>query len=147
MQFDRVLAKYETALAPTFNNTILTVVNYATAVYDPWALVATGAGWVFTAPRQGFYQIYASLMFQSYNGWADGESSALYIYLNGTPISIVDRQDLGSASAIFRMMHGATLVNMAAGDTLQVRAVQNSGANLNLHNQAAYNYVDIFLVK
>ena len=121
------------------------VVDFEDVIYDPLGLVTTGAGWAFTAPAAGLYQVTAAILFAGSTGWAAGERGLLEVFQDGSLVFDLDRKDnyvSGGASLLMRLQ-GSCAVVCAAGDTLDVRVAQSSGAPIALLNQANWNYVSI----
>jgi hypothetical protein len=136
-------ADYKTATAQTMTNNAFTIVDYDTVESDLNNLVTVGAAWAFTAKEAGKYDVNASILLQSTNTWALGEFGYLVIFKNGIEYRALDRKDNYSNTASYMMLHGSTEVPVSAGDTIDIRCKQNSGGNLNLYNNALYNYVTI----
>jgi hypothetical protein len=106
-----------------------------------------GAAWHFTAATAGYYSVAAMIMFAATTTWADTEDGAIYLYKNGAVFSRLDRKDnYSSASSVYMALGGGDIVYLAAGDTLDVRAWQTSGAALALHNDGSWNHVAIWKV-
>lgn len=143
-----LVAKYNTNVALTLTNSAATIVQYDTIVYDPYALVTTGAGWVFTPNHAGYYFISASACIDDYDGWATGEWAYLQLYEGGASSSLLlFRDDLNSNGTSIRVfLSGSTMVYCTVGYTLQVRLYQSSGANQVLVNNVVYNHVSIWKV-
>ena len=139
-----IAAIYTTAAGQSIANVTETVVDFGTKVQDTHDAVTTGAAWRFTAPTAGFYQVSARVLFTYTTGWADGEVGSLRILVNGAGLVYLDRKDnYGSASSNFMQLGGSALVYLGAGDYLEVRALQGSGAALALYNVADYNYISV----
>lgn len=123
-----------------------TVVNYEDLVYDPDSLVTVGASWVFTVPVAGLYSVAAHVLYAATTTWAATEAARLSVAVNGNIVRHVCRQTDFTAASILVWTGGATLVSCAVGDTIDVRALQNSGAGLALQADAAFNHVSIWKV-
>ncbi len=123
------------------------IVDYATQEHDPRGLVTTGASWHFTAPVGGLYAVSAAALLSGSTGWADTEQAYLTVYKNGALYAYLDfRNDLASASSILVALSGSTLVALAAGETLDIRIFQGSGASIALYASAVNNHVSIHKV-
>lgn len=143
----RLIARYTTNAGQSLTNNTLTIINYEDLSIDTDSAVTVGAGWVFTAPRPGYYRVDAALLFAGSAGWVSGEVARMDLYKNGALYSYLDYRDnyAGGATQFVRLQ-GSDIVFLAAGDTLQIRAIQISGAALALEATAEYNHVSIELV-
>lgn len=139
-----VVARY-TLASLTINNATITRVDYATQVFDPWAAVATGASWVFTAPVGGYYQVSTQLVLATSTGWALTEIAYLDLLKNAAQYAFLDfRNDINSGGSLINVtLHGSMLVYLAKADTLAARVYQASGGTLGVVGDAAYNYISI----
>lgn len=125
-----------------------TVVNFDTQIVDTHSAVTTGASWQFVAPLAGSYLVAARVTFDVTTGWAEHEIARLRVAVNGT-LSAVLGQEEGrdfAASAQFLSVGGPAVVLLAAGDVLDIRALQVSGGSLNLLNNPLFNHVGIFRI-
>lgn len=142
-----VIAQYSTAAAQSIADSTITIIDYGSALVATQAgLVTTGAAWAFTAPTAGNYLIAASIRFAASVTWAAGEVAELSIYKNGAASFILDYKDAQLAASTAVQLAGAGLVNMAAGDTLNIRARQTSGGALALVADEKPNVVSIMKV-
>ena len=135
-------ARYSTNAGQVLVSGIFSVVDFEDVTYDPLSLVTTGASWVFTCPIDGYYLVSFCLTFNSSAAWATGENSAAELFKNGVRFSSLDFYNSwqSGASATFT---GSDLVPCVRNDTLQIQALQSSGANISLFAGNAYNYVVI----
>lgn len=138
-----LLARATSNAGQSIPNSAITVVDYEDVAYDPRGLITTGASWVFTCPTAGVYLVSANVLFTGTTTWALGEAAALYLYRSGNHVSYFDRCDALGGATQFMRLGGCDVVECAAGDTLQVRVIQNSGGALVLHNTTQYNVVSI----
>jgi len=143
-----LLARYHTATAQSFANNALNIINYDTKDYDTHNAVTIGASWVFTAPIGGYYLVTASILFSTTVNCADGEDGNMRLYKNGGAVSYIARKDnYGTAVVIppnmYMHLQGSDVVYLAAGETTNVLAQQNSGGTLTLHPDANWNYIAI----
>ncbi len=140
-------ARYKTAAAQEIANSTVTIVNFETEQYDTHDAVTVGAAWHFTAPVTGYYLVTSYIRFTASTGWTDTETVEYLLYRNGSQYSALDRKDsFGSGSSIYAFANGSDIVYLAAGDTIDLRVLQTSGAALALHNNDRHNYVSICLV-
>lgn len=87
-----------------------TPVNFDSKEFDTAGAVTTGAGWIFTAPITGLYQV------NVYGQYTAGANSSAVVYKNGTAYKTVT-----SENANYNFSPGTTLISANAGDTIQIR--------------------------
>jgi hypothetical protein len=143
-----IVARYQTNAGQSIaSGSTPVVVNFEDVAIDTHSAVTTGASWHFTAPVGGPYAISSIVTFTGTTGWADTELGTLYTCKNAGATTVLDyKDDYGSASSVYMSLSGSDIVYMAAGDTLDVRVIQTSGAALALLGDAQYNYVAIFKI-
>jgi hypothetical protein len=139
---ETILARYSTDAGQNIPDVTMTIVNFEDKTFDPDNLVTVGAAWHFTAVEAGYYAVEAMVTFAATDTWADTEVGALGVYKNGAIFSYLDQQD-NYSSNVYMALGGSDLVYLAAGDTLDLRVWQSSGAALALRNLGAYNHVAI----
>lgn len=136
-----IVARYETNAGNSFADDTFTVVDYEDQVIDTHSAVTTGASWVFTAPRTAYYNVTASIAWSSTGTFSDGVIS---IRKNSTDTlgKIVNNI---SSSMTDRTWALSGVVQLNAGDTLDVRASQNDsgGSARTLEGAALYNHISI----
>lgn len=143
----RLIARYTTNAGQSLTNNTLTIINYEDLSIDTDSAVTTGAAWVFTAPRPGYYQVSAALLFAGSAGWVSGEAARMDLYKNGALYAYLDYTDNYAGGATqFVHLAGGDVVYLTTGDTCQIRAIQISGAALALDTTTEYNHVTIVLV-
>lgn len=121
-----------------------TIVNFEDAVYDPRGLVTVGANWAFTCPIGGLYEVNAGVLFDVSAAWDINERGLLQVNRNGAFAAFLDRRaNIGANN--YARVQGVIPVVCVAGDTLDVRAAQNSGSSIALFtgDGGAWNYVVI----
>lgn len=136
-------ARYDTAVAQSIPNNTITIVNYGTLVYDDGACVTTGAAWSYLCRSDGIYSVKASILYTTTTTWAAGEEASLYLYRNGTLYSSLHRRDDMLTAATFVHLQGSDDIELAAGDTINIRTRQISGAALALWIDRIFNRVAI----
>ncbi len=101
----------------SFAHNAVEIADYDTVELDTHNTITTGASWTFTAPRSGQYFVSASLL------WTNGTNliaDQLYIYKNGGNYATVSASEgVGGIGA-----NGSHIVELAEGDTLNIRVVQ-----------------------
>lgn len=143
-----IVARAETATALSIANAAAVIVQYDTKTFDPIGMITTGAAWKLTAPIAGYYHIRAAASLQSTTTWALGEAADIRLFKNGAQVSVLDRDDEmnSAATAQIKGLYGSDVIELAAGDYIDVRMVQNSGGALTLHPFAVVNYISIFKI-
>lgn len=140
---DPVYAHYNTDAAQLIPNGGVHIVNFHNPVYDPDGLVTTGVAWKFTSAIPLYYHVSAALLFAATATWADGEIAEIGLYRNNALIEMLAFHDNNPAAATFKHLCGSTDIYLNAGDFIDIRVTQNSGAALNLSAWETYNYVAI----
>ncbi len=123
------------------------IVDYDTEIEDSHAAVTTGASWSFSAPKTATYIVSAALR-SATTGVPSGVTRefTLFLYKN-----TVEEKRLGgdlakqASSAIIMYTNGSTTVELAAGDTLDIRCFQNirDATALSLNTNGNIGYVTI----
>lgn len=140
-----VTAIYSTNAGQSIANSTDTVVNFEDQEVDTNSAVSVGAGWVFTAPKAGYYQVNVQIMFTSTSGWADGEVGQINLFKNGSLLRGLDRKDNYASGSPYMLLNGATVVYLAQNDTINIKVSQTSGGALALHNDGKWNWIAIVL--
>jgi hypothetical protein len=140
-----VAARYTSAAGQSIpsDSANATVIDFDTQVFDTHNAVITGANWRFIAPVRGVYLVSASLLFTNTTTWALGEFGALAVFVNNALLAYIDRKDNYPNSNLYMQLSGSTVANVATGDAISVRVLQNSGAALTLFTSAAYVHCSI----
>ena len=130
---ESVNAQYFNTAGTVFTAGTITIVPYATKIFDTHSAWATNT---YTCPTSGKYQVNASI-------WGSGTNAdpALLVYKNGTIYGF-----LGS-SITFNGSHkinGMQFIPCNAGDTISVYLqASGSGGNVTLITNSGYNHIDI----
>lgn len=129
----------------TIPNNTATVINFETKTFDSLTLITTGAAWKFTAPIAGYYNINAAIMYTSTTAWAAGEAGDLVLYVNGSAYATLDYHNnwVSAGTLIFMQLSGSDVVYLTAGQYLDLRTTQQSGAALALIAVGQFNYISI----
>lgn len=140
------VARYSTAGTNAAANGTDTILNFDTKSIDTHAAVTTGASWKFTAPTYGFYKVYASIRTAAY-AYTAGKSVGLIIKktdLAAAQTSVGTHYTTLQASATQQVDASiADIVELKAGEYIQVYWNQDSGGSLNLVAQATQDFITI----
>lgn len=133
-------ARYKTAAGQSIPNSTFTIVDFGTKDFDTHGLVTTGASWKFTAISSGYFRIGTHIRVSTA---LNAVNFAARIYKNGAAgPAIADTSTDNSASGRGDIT-GSTIVELVAGDYVDIRVVQNSGGAVTLLSDADYVYIDI----
>lgn len=111
------------------NNTTTTITNW-TSRLNQGNNFNTVTG-VYTAPRAGRYLVCAEVTFASASYASAGGEATIALFKNGAQERSARAVVAAAATLQMSSPHLAVLVNLAAGDTMEVRAYQTSGAAVN----------------
>jgi hypothetical protein len=138
---DYCAAEYNTVAGQSLTSGAITIINYGTSVKDTDSAVATGASWHFTCPtgKGGDYVVAANIAFSA----APGTSPALLLFKNGARASDLWNCAHSAAYGAGMCIPGSAGITLAAGDTLDVRGLQNSGGAVTLATNAFQNRITI----
>lgn len=139
-----VAARYSTSAGQSIpNGGSDNIVDFGTKSSDTHGAVTTGASWKYTVRVPGLYRVSSLVFFSSGGGWTNGEESQLSVYKNGVFYAYLYVY-VASATHTSRVaLNGSTTVEVGAGDYLDIRLYQGSGAAITLVNSGNINYVDI----
>jgi len=139
-----VIARYTTNAAQNIPDSTDTIIDFEDVVYDTDSAVTTGAAWKFTCPtgKAGYYRISASVLTASIV-WVVTKAVSWYIYLNGAQYCELHRWVAMEANDFRCFLGGSDIIYLSAGDFIDIRIHQASGAGLALINNGIYNYVSI----
>lgn len=124
---DTVAARYTSAAGQIIPTATVTIVDFGTKDFDTTNSVTTGASWKFTAPVSGKYIIQAEIAYTA-NGTGDRN---IWLYKNGATFARLWYGPNGGGF-IDRYINGGTTMSLLAGDSIDIRAQQSTGANLAL---------------
>lgn len=139
-----VAARYEASGTTVINTgAAAAIVDFASKIYDTHGAVTTGASWKFTAPVSGLYRVTASAQLDTtstsnFNGTT--EQFELTARKNGTISSVIGHVR-PYANQNYPTLSGSTVISCIAGDTIDIRAFQDSGTNWSVGTGATYNYI------
>ena len=127
-----ISARYTRGSSQTIPNSSTTKVNFDVSDWDTNSAVTTGAGWMFTAPEKGRYEISATVLFDD-NATGHREIS---IFKGGALYLLADFTKSSGSATDDMLQVPATMVELDQGEFLDLRVFQNSGGNLDIDARA-----------
>lgn len=125
----------------------VTIVDYNIVEIDTHNAITTGSNWIFTAPIAGKYLVIANMRFDAGVFTANNlqqisvyKNTSLYTYLN---LYYHQVNYTGYPSSI----NGTTIMDLSAGDVVDMRASQTESSARNLIGSGNFNYVAITRIK
>lgn len=143
--FKPPVAVYKCATGQSLTTATVTIIDFLSKVLDTMNCVVTSP-WAFTAPMAGVYHVAAHLRFNNGGGWAAGEAVAIFLYKNGAEYLLAIGTQVTAHANYVDTPTLAADIQLAAGDTVDIRGYQDSGANLTLEADGGRNYVSIHYV-
>jgi hypothetical protein len=127
-KLDKSIVRYQCPSGTSIPNNSEAIVNFSTASIDTKGEVTTGAAWKFTAQEAGYYRVDASLLLSSSTAWQSGEVYLLSVYKNGSVYQRFARTEImvSSFNHTANFCGGSAIVQLDAGDYIDIRAFQNS---------------------
>lgn len=129
----------KTSVGQSFANNVVTQCDYDTVNFDYGGNISTSN--VFTAPVKGIYYFHASILWTNYTANA-GERADLRIYKNSSLMSelaeITIKDDADNFSA-FMMQFVNGILDLDAGNTIEVKAWQSTGVTQYTYPSSYYN--------
>lgn len=119
------------------------IIDFGTLVKDTHLAVTTGASWKYTAPTKQVVTVDVRATLSSSAAWNEGETAALYLYKNGALFRFLDFIYAPFTGAQIMLMQGSCTVELASGDYIDIRIVQNSGSAITMDTTAGINTVEI----
>ena len=116
-------------------NNALTIVNFGSVVFDSHGAITPGAAWSFKAPTSGKYRISSGVLFSDTTSTATFE---LFAYKDGLPECLLGGQVKIGATSASVFVGGSATVSLLAGQALDIRVQQNTGAALALDTATAF---------
>lgn len=138
---ESVSARYSAASGQSIASGVTTIVDFNTKDYDSHNAVTTGSSWKFTAPISGKYLIIARAHFNAAS-FTSGNSVGISIYKNGA-VSHVSITRISITGSFGYPASGSDILNMLAGDTIDIRVDQSEGSNRALQSFAPLNNIAI----
>ena len=113
-------------------NSSSTLCSFTAAEYQR----TSGDMWVVGDPTKITIKTTGKYIITSNMSWATNATGirAAYITKNGSSFSPLVESQVSAASASTTQLSVSSIVSLAAGDTIELRAYQTSGGNLNIEN-------------
>lgn len=141
---ESINASYTGPAGVTIPHNSTVIIDFATKEFDSHSAVTTGAAWKFTAPTAGVYEVNASMVINLGGGWAFAEEATLYVYKNGSIFSRLASYIAQVAHSTYIPMVGSPrLVRLNAGDYVDIRLYQSSGASVTSLGGVDYTWANI----
>ena len=138
---ESVNCRYSTSSTASISDATWTIIDFNTKSFDSHGAVTTGASWKFTAQIGGVYEVSAACGVTGGGGWATNESIIGSIYKGGVFYDYLFRIFPTSGHAASLVGNGLTTIKLNAGEYIDFRFYQDSGASLGLNG--ALQYIDI----
>lgn len=139
---ESVNARYTTNAGQSIPNATLTIIDFGTKDFDSHNAATTGASWKYTAVISGKYRVTSNLTTTSTGNFSADEYIEARVYKNGSIHSAKIHSDFNGSTSN-KSVQISTLVNLLAGDYIDVREYQTSGGSMPLETAAGYNWIDI----
>lgn len=131
-----LLVSAKTSAGVDYANLADAVINYATVSYDPGSDVTTGAGWVYTVPATGWYEVKVTSSFVDPKtaAWGANAYVQLDLYVNGSIIDTLAYFESGGTAGTDQwiLLSGSRAVSLTAADTVNVKFYNESAATRQL---------------
>lgn len=139
---ESVNARYSTNAAQSISNSSYTIIDFEDKSFDSHNSVTTGASWKFTCQSAGVYEVNASILMETGGGWAAAERVDMALYKNGVYVSeVFNHQTATHSTYVSGRFHD--MIKLVAGDYIDLRVVQSSGASVALTAANEYNFINI----
>lgn len=138
--FNGVLSESNTARSISNNAATTGQFLMEDEIYDPLAQHSITTA-IFAAQVPGKYRVGASVELASDANWTRNDYLQIQLFKNGTFNRTMGTLYAQVDNTLIMAIQGSTDVACAAGDTLEVRIFQNSGAAISTTGTAASNWV------
>jgi hypothetical protein len=132
---------YSNSSAQSIPNNAATTVTGWTKVYDRLSINFNASTGVFTAPSAGFYHVDVAILFASTANVA-ATFRNVTIVVNGTSL-IQGLVQVGTAATYDIGVVASGVVQVTAGQTIVIQALQTNGASVALSSSALNTYLSI----
>jgi hypothetical protein len=143
MASESVNARYSTTAGQSIANNTVSIIDFGTKTFDSHSSVTTGAAWKFTASSAGKHRVSAQAILAAAVGLTAGEETSLALYKNGSLYSYLYFTSNWSGTSVQQSLTGSDSISLVAGDYIDIRINQVSGASISLNTTAALNWVSI----
>jgi len=141
---ESINAVYTTAAGQSIPNATDTIIDFGTAEINSHGNVTTGAAWKFTSNINAVYEVSAFVQLNSGGGWNISEESTVAVFKNGSVLATLGLFPEKVVNSVAVSIPCSTRqVRLLAGDYIDIRVNQNSGASLSLVAATTRNWVSI----
>jgi len=144
-----VYAIYSTSVAQSLVYQTRSIIDYGTEEEDSHGLVTTGAGWKFTADRDGLYFVNARIEIVAVAGrMVEDRAMYLELHKNGSSFSKLSDYEMKCTptNAQTLSLNGGRLIYLNKGDYIDVEQWHNFTTGVALDGNATNNDISVFLV-
>lgn len=127
--------------AQTFTDNIWEVVEYDDKTEDNLGEYDSTT-WTFTASKAGFYLVCARLLTAN-AAWTAGDRTEMELRVNQTTVSFLVRYEFVAATTDYFFFCGSDIVEIAAGDDIDIRVIILRGANTTSFANKTFNRLAI----
>lgn len=121
-----VAASYAVSSGQSISAATATTVNFDSITFDTHNVTTTGAGWKYTVPVAGYYEMSAHINYNNTSG--SNQAYRLYYYKNGTPAAYAARYIKTTGTFGPDVVAPAIVISCKAGDTLSFVAENDEAA-------------------
>lgn len=139
---ESVQARYRSTAGQSISSGSGTTIDFGTKVFDSHSAVTTGASWKFTAPVAGVYAVSAFVEFASAT-WTSGNTQYLVLRKNGSGDSMLFYKKNEATATQEKGLPGSTVVQMLAGDYIDIQVFQNEGSSRSFSTTATEVWVNV----
>ena len=122
-----IACRYTSDAAQSIANTGFQIVNFEDKTYDTHNAVTTGAGWKFTAPAPGKYEVSVTINYSAQT-YAVGNNADVAIYKNGSVYSFGPTWDAQAAVSVQASNSYTDGIELNAGEYIDVRVANGRTA-------------------
>lgn len=116
------------------------ILDFDTKTFDSHGAVTTGASWKFTAPIAGKYRVSSKLVYDAAT-FTVTQAVSLQIYKNGSVYSLPGYYQSPATSTHTAVVHGSDVIQLSAGDYIDIRTAHSEGTARALSGSATQHYV------
>ncbi len=135
------VARYSTSAGQVITSQV--IIDFGTSTFDPLSAVTTGASWKFTCPAggNGYYQVNVGLECTS-TTFTVTRTIDVFLYKNDVLYSQIGEFNF-TTGTLFPWVLGSDIVNLVAGDKINIQAVSNLSGGITFDSNTAHNFVSI----